>query len=183
MACTRRHLLASWLAAPLLPTPAHAHEPTARQAGLVPAGEALLRVWGFEVYQARLWVAPAFRAADYAATPLLLELAYRRDFRGADIARRSLHEMKRLAAVEAARAARWEQALADVLPDVRAGDRLAGWLRPGEGARFLRDDARVLGDVADPLFARLFFGIWLDPRSPEPALRQRLLGPFAEAGA
>ena len=180
MACTRRRLLA---AAVLSPLAGHAHEPSARSAGLAPAGEALLTVWGFEVYQARLWVAPAFRARDYAAAPLVLELAYRRDFRGADIARRSLQEMQRLAPLEPERAARWERELAGLLPDVRAGDRLSGWHRPGQGARFLRGDGGLLGDLDDPAFSRLFFGIWLDPRSPDPALRQRLLGPFAEPRA
>ena len=29
---------------------------------------------------------------------------------------------------------------------------------------------------ADPLYARLFFGIWLAPQSSAPALRQSLLG-------
>jgi hypothetical protein len=180
MACNRRQWLA---AAALTPLAARAHEPSARQAGLLPAGQALLTVWGFEVYQARLWVAPGFRATEPAATPLLLELDYRRDFRGVDIARRSLQEMQRLATLEPERAARWERALAGLLPDVRAGDRLSGWHRPSQGARFLRGDGGLLGDLDDPAFSRLFFGIWLDPRGPEPALRQRLLGPFAEPRA
>jgi hypothetical protein len=32
------------------------------------------------------------------------------------------------------------------------------------------------GDIRDAEFARLFFGIWLSPRSSEPAMRQALLG-------
>jgi hypothetical protein len=31
------------------------------------------------------------------------------------------------------------------------------------------------GAVADPQFARLFFGIWLDERSSQPRLRSQLL--------
>ena len=34
---------------------------------------------------------------------------------------------------------------------------------------------RVVGEVADAAFARLFFGIWLSPKTSEPALRQALL--------
>ena len=32
------------------------------------------------------------------------------------------------------------------------------------------------GDAPEAEFARLFFGIWLSPRSSEPALREALLG-------
>lgn len=35
--------------------------------------------------------------------------------------------------------------------------------------------ARPAGEIADPEFARLFFGIWLDARTSEPGLRQTLL--------
>ena len=34
---------------------------------------------------------------------------------------------------------------------------------------------RTVGEVADAEFARLFFGIWLSPRTSEPQLRQALL--------
>jgi hypothetical protein len=34
----------------------------------------------------------------------------------------------------------------------------------------------LLGTIDDPVFARAFFAIWLDPRTREPQLRNRLLG-------
>jgi hypothetical protein len=36
-------------------------------------------------------------------------------------------------------------------------------------------NGRPLGEVRDPDFARVFFGIWLSPRTSEPALREALL--------
>jgi hypothetical protein len=36
--------------------------------------------------------------------------------------------------------------------------------------------AYKVGDIADAEFARLFFGIWLSPRTSAPALRQALMG-------
>jgi hypothetical protein len=33
-----------------------------------------------------------------------------------------------------------------------------------------------VGEVRDATFARLFFGIWLSPRTSEPQLRAALLG-------
>ena len=131
---------------------------------------------------ARLWVAPDFKAADFAARPLALELAYRRAFSGRDIAQRSLAEMRRQESIDEAQAARWESQLAALLPDVRAGESLSGLHRPGEGAEFLRGDGRSLGLLRDARFSKLFFGIWLSPRTSEPALRRALLGPYAEAG-
>ena len=73
------------------------------------------------------------------------------------------------------RRASWQQWLQGAFPDVRAGDRITGINRPGEGAMFLTN-GRQTGMVPDTAFARLFFGIWLSPRSSQPQLREALLG-------
>jgi hypothetical protein len=52
---------------------------------------------------------------------------------------------------------------------------LAGVYRPGRGVDYYSED-RALGSISDPEFARAFFSIWLDPRTREPSLRERLLG-------
>ena len=49
-------------------------------------GQTRLTVWGFKIYDARLWGLPGFSAKGYASQPLALELAYLRDFAAADIA-------------------------------------------------------------------------------------------------
>jgi hypothetical protein len=138
------------------------------------AGSARLRFWGFDVYDASLAVGPGFRASNFASHAFALELAYLRSFRAADIARRSLQEMRRTSAIDAAQAQRWQQALQDLLPDVQAGDRLVGVHRPGRGAAFVLN-GRTLGEIADPRFSAQFFAIWLGPDTSEPALRQALL--------
>jgi hypothetical protein len=103
-----------------------------------------------------------------------LELAYLRDFAGSDIARRSVSEMRRQKAIDPPVEARWENQMRAVFPDVKAGERLTGIHLPGVGAQF-RAKGRLLGEIRDPEFARLFFGIWLSPQSSEPRLRQSLL--------
>jgi hypothetical protein len=133
-----------------------------------------MTVWGFDVYDAALWTAPAFRAGDFAAHSFVLELSYLRSFSAADIARVSLEQMRRHAPIDDAQAARWQGQLQALLPDVRRGDRLAGLNRPGEGARFFLN-GRPVGEMADAQFARLFFAIWLGEATSEPALRQALL--------
>lgn len=144
-------------------------------AGVLPAGQGTLRFWGMDIYRARLWVSPGFAAADYAALPLALELTYARAFSAEAIAQRSITEMRRIGSFSPAQATRWQQALQAALPDVQPGDRLVGLYQPGSGATFeLR--GRTVGAVADPAFARLFFGIWLSPQTSEPKLRTELLG-------
>ncbi len=62
-----------------------------------------------------------------------------------------------------------------ILPDVKAGDRLTGVQRPGEGSRFFVN-GQTSGEVRDAEFTRLFFDIWLSPRTSQPRLREALLG-------
>jgi hypothetical protein len=138
------------------------------------AGTGRFTFLGFPVYQATLWVAPGFRRSTLGAAPVALELAYKRSFKGADIARRSLEEMQRVGGFDAAQAERWEAALRDLLPDVKPGDRLIGVHRPGVGAQFYQG-ARALGGIDDVDFSRRFFAIWLGPASSAPALRDALL--------
>ncbi len=148
--------------------------PHAPLAGAQLAGSGTLRFLGLEVYQARLWVRPGFTQTNWAHQALALELRYARGFSAEAIAQRSIEEMQRQQTVPAVQAKRWQAELAALLPDVAAGDRLVGVYAPGEGARFVFNN-KALGRIDDPLFARLFFGIWLSPQSSEPTLRAALL--------
>ena len=141
-------------------------------------GAGLLRFLGLRVYDIRLWTGAIAVGADWAqaaATPLALEIEYARALEGAQIAERTLKEMRRQAEIAAEVGVRWLVAMKQLLPDVRAGDRITGVHLPGEGARFFVN-GRLQGDLRDADFARLFFGIWLSPRTSEPALREALLG-------
>ncbi len=137
-------------------------------------GSGTLRFLGLEIYQARLWVRPGFDSSDYAKQSLALELRYARSFSADAIAGRSIKEMRRQADFDDAQAERWRTALAAALPSVEAGDEIVGLYTPQGGARFWHNGLES-GHVADPQFARLFFGIWLSPKSSEPALRAELL--------
>lgn len=139
------------------------------------AGEGQLRWLGFAVYGAQLWTQSGFDAAQLDRHAFALELRYLRDFRSRDIARRSLVEMRRDGPIDDETAARWEEALVRVIPDVRAGDRVTGIHRPARGVTFLHN-GRLSGDIPDPVFAARFFAIWLGPATSEPVLRNELLG-------
>lgn len=167
------------LAAPLRAQPAAASAaPAAQPAGLAQprlAGAARFTFWGLAIYQARLWVEPGFDPAALAGQRYALELTYQRNFKGQDIAQRSIDEMRRIGPFSDAQARDWLQAMQAAFPDVAPGDRITGVHLPGQGARFLFN-GQFRADIADPAFAPLFFGIWLSELSAEPRQRLALLG-------
>lgn len=138
------------------------------------SGQSLFRYFGFAVYTARLWVPPQFKPAELTAQPFALELEYQRDFAGADIADRSLSEMKRVGGFSEAQGAQWLAAMKAAFPNIKKGERLTGLHLPGTGVRFFYN-GQPLAEVKDTEFARRFFGIWLAPTTSEPALRSALL--------
>lgn len=143
-------------------------------AGATLAGEGQMRFLGLRIYDARLWVTPRFEAQAFGAHPLALELTYHRAFTGAAIAQRSVQEIQRQSPLAPAQAERWQQRLTALLPDVQPGDRLTGLYQPGQGMRLWRG-SQDLGAIEDAELSRLFFGIWLSPRTSEPGLRSALL--------
>jgi len=138
------------------------------------SGQATLRFFGLEIYDATLWVAPGFAEANYEHSPFALELTYLRDFKGADIAKRSIAEMRRQSPMTEAQETAWESRLRQLFPDVSTGDRITGVHQPFAGAVFWRN-GHLIGEVRDPAFSRRFFGIWLSPQTSEPRLRRALL--------
>lgn len=178
---SRRRLLAAGAGAVAAPIAGWANPapPELREAlpGARLVGQGRLRFFGLAIYDARLWLDGAPGPEPWQQ-PLALELAYARELVGEQIAERSLQEMRRVGDVSAPQAERWLAQMRQLFPDVRAGDRLTGVHRPGEGARFFLNGRR-LGEVADAAFARQFFAIWLSPRTSEPALRAQLLGEAA----
>lgn len=139
-------------------------------------GQGRLRFFGLHVYDIRLWTPAPLRADEAMRMGAALEIEYARHLKGASIAERSLAEMQRVGEVSVGERERWLAVMKQLFPDVQAGDRITGVHRPGEGARF-HINGRLAGEVRDAAFARLFFGIWLSPRTSEPQLRTALLGP------
>jgi len=156
------------------PNAGYSRPEVAALSGVVPTAPVRLRVWGFEVYDARLWTPVGFRHSQYAQYSFALELQYLRRLEGAAIASRSIDEMRRVGSFTDAQAQSWLAAMRELFPNVSAGERITGVNLPGVGAEFWVNGQRV-GAVNDLAFARLFFGIWLDERSSEPKMRAQLL--------
>jgi hypothetical protein len=139
--------------------------------GSRPSEAQRLKIWGFEIYDARLWTRPEFSVQQYSTQSFGLELTYLRKFEGKDIAKRSIEEMKRVGKVNAEQEALWLKAMTDIFPTVGKGDKLLGVYKPNEGAEFWLHQKR-LGLIPDPQFAKLFFGIWLHEATSAPEIRQ-----------
>ncbi len=137
-------------------------------------GKSRLTVWGFQVYDARLWAPAGFGPSSYTSQPLALELDYLRAFDAVDVADRSIQEMRRSVNITDAQATKWTAEMLRVIPNVKKGDRILGVHQPGVGASFWVN-GKPNGEIRDPEFARLFFGIWLSPKTSEPKLRDALL--------
>lgn len=142
------------------------------------AGQARLSVLGFQIYDARLWVAPGFKSDTFAQHAFGLELAYLRKLTGEDIATRSLDEMRRFATLSPTQEKQWLQQMREIFPSVQKGDRLIGTHRPGVGTTF-HFNGKLQGEIRDPEFARLFFGIWLFETTAKPEIRKGLLAKLA----
>jgi hypothetical protein len=138
----------------------------------VEIGHGTMRYFGLHIYDAKLMGAGHTWQAD---APYALELTYARNFKGADIAERSIKEIKSQRTIDPATLARWEQQMKVLFPDVKDGDRLTGVREPGHGVQFYFND-KPLGSIADDAFAVAFFDIWLSPKTSEPGLRAQLLG-------
>ena len=137
-------------------------------------GKGRFTMLGLQVYDARLWALPGFKPENLPDEPFALELVYLRDFKSKDIAERSLKEMRRSAVISQDQAKSWTGELLRLIPDIKKGDRVMGIHRPRAGARLLVN-GKPSGEIADAEFARLFFGIWLSPKTSAPSVRAALL--------
>ena len=104
-----------------------------------------------------------------------LQLDYKMDLSGADIAEKSIDEMQKIKKIEAAKAAKWLAQMKAIFPDVKEGDFIVGINLVGKGAAFLKNGQKV-GQINDPQFAKEFFDIWLSPKTSDKGLRRELLG-------
>ena len=135
------------------------------------AGSGTYTYFTMQIYSAELWVGPQGYAP---AAPFALELRYARKLDGKKIAEASFEQMATIGAGTPDQRKAWLRKMTAIFPDVKEGTRITGIFVPAEGVRFYLD-GKPLASVDDPDFALAFFGIWLDPATSAPALRQALL--------
>ncbi len=132
-------------------------------------GSGRLNWWGFHVYDASF-----YRAGTPASSEFALDIRYQKSFTGTSIANRSAEEMKKIG-VPDTQAAIWGKELANILPNIESGDTLTAIYIPKQGTVFYHDGKRI-AQIPGAEFSKAFFGIWLDPKTSAPKLRNELLG-------
>jgi len=134
-------------------------------------GEARLKVLLWQVYDSALYT-PSGRWLG--AGPYQLSLTYLRDIRVEQLIKetRKAWDAQNRAHPEQED---WLQKLAEMWPDISAGDNLVFGVGADDQNQFWFN-GRLLGGVDHPDFAAFFGGIWLSEDSPRPALRARLIG-------
>ena len=138
-----------------------------------PIGSVDVSLLFFDLYRANMWT-PGDRPFDWSA-PFALSLTYERSFSAEDLASSSIDEIARIARADEASFAALEAPLKACFADVDEGDRITGVsLSPDQGRFFV--NARKSCDIVYPDFSRLFFGIWMDPRSRDPEAAEILRG-------
>jgi len=134
-------------------------------------GEARLKVLLWQVYDSALYT-PSGRWLG--AGPYQLSLTYLRD-----VSVEQLIKETRKAWDEQNRAhlerENWLQKLAEMWPDISAGDNLVFGVGADDQTQFWFN-GQSIGGIDHPDFAAFFGGIWLSEDSPRPALRTRLIG-------
>lgn len=137
-------------------------------------GQGKYTYWGFDVYTASLWASDTPISPDRWHTQrVALELQYLRDFKGADIAKRSIDEINSQSSLPKGKTDMWLKILEGIFPNVAKGQTLTGIYIPNAGALFL-SDSTVIGEIKDLELARRFFDIWLAQQTSASDLRKQL---------
>ena len=125
--------------------------------------------WGFHIYDASFYRAGAPSSQEFA-----IDIRYQKAFTGVAIANSSAEEMKKIG-VPDTQAALWGKELAKIFPNIEPGQTLTAVYAPKQGTIFYHDGKRI-AQIPGVEFSKAFFGIWLDPKTSIPKLRNELLG-------
>ena len=135
-------------------------------------GEGRLSIAFWDIYDAVLY-APNGKYNPEA--PYALSIRYFREIDGADIAERSIYEMKKQGASDEKLLHSWYHQMLEIFPDVKDGTELTALFTSKKTTKFYHN-GKLIGVVKDPLFGKHFSDIWLSEKTSEPELRLKLLG-------
>jgi hypothetical protein len=125
-----------------------------------------------DVYDATLY---APNGEWNAHTPYALSIRYFREIEGADIAKRSVEEMRKQGFSDEEKLAEWHTEMRGIFPNVKDGSELTAVLTPQKSTEFY-SGGKHIGSIKEAEFGTHFFNIWLSEKTSEPELRRKLLG-------
>lgn len=138
----------------------------------VVVGEARLKVMFWNIYDAVLYAPDGDFKQDQA---FALSLTYLRDFKGENIASRSIDEMRAQGFSDEVKLAAWFEQMKSVFPNVLEGENITG-VRASEGVTHFYKNGQHVGTIEDPEFTAWFFNIWFGDKTSQPDMRDKLLG-------
>lgn len=135
-------------------------------------GESQFTYFFWDVYDASLYASQGKWNPD---APFALKLTYARNFKGDNIASRSVKEMRSQNPADTDTLARWQSEMTRLFPDVKDGDQLIGIADSMQHSVFYFN-SKKLGEINDVAFTQAFFNIWLGEKTSQPDMRKSLLG-------
>jgi len=135
-------------------------------------GRGVLSYALWDIYEATLF---APKGQWNPAKPFALSIAYFRDIDGKDIADRSVQEIRHQGFDNEVKLAAWNTQMKAIFPDVKDGTVLSAIYFPGKQTTFYSGN-QLIGSIKGDDFGQFFFGIWINEKTSEPALRRALLG-------
>lgn len=138
------------------------------------AGDATLYHYGAPVYAARLFVGAGAFSPERLDHPFALRLRFAQAVRGRALAEDFGRQMRDMGLAKTAEITDWQLRLGEILPDCPAGSSLILVYLPTGETRIFLSGTRY-GTIEGREFAHAFFGLWLDPSTAMPGLREGLL--------
>jgi hypothetical protein len=151
-------------------TPFSLADDLSKQLPLIGQGE--YRWFFLSIYDAKLW---GKKEENIYSTPLILELIYKRNFKGHDIVNQTEKEL-RSAGIEENNLNKWKPRLLEIFPNIQPGDSITASFDPEKGIIFYFNKTKEIGKIQDVAFSKTFLDIWLGERSSDLKLRNKLLG-------
>ncbi len=134
-------------------------------------GEGSFSFFFWDIYDAKLY---ADNGSFNQENPFALKLRYQMSFKGSDIVKSTIDELKKHGVKDENLLSKWQNDLLKIFPDVNENQILTGIYTKQKTAVFL-NNGKVIGEMKDEYFAKKFFEIWLSEKTSAPSLRKSLL--------
>lgn len=135
-------------------------------------GQSRMKFLIWKIYDIELYASNGIWQAEDS---FALSLKYLRNFKGKDIANRSIVEIRKQGFKKEDRLNAWFDEISAIIPDVKKNDRLTA-IATASGTTLFCQNETIIGKVEDPEFTKQFFNIWLSQKTSAPKTRKNLLG-------